>query len=87
MEFINFSYFCLFFPFHRIICGLTAFTTKSHVIRAALESICFQTHDILKAFELGLGAQLRKLYVDGPITRNNLLMHLQSDLSGLPVCK
>lgn len=70
-----------------IICGLTAFTTRNHIIRAALEAICFQTCDILEAFELDLGLQLRKINVDGPMTANNLLMQLQADLSGIPVCK
>lgn len=71
----------------RIICGLTAFTTRNHIIRAALEAICFQTRDILEAIELDLGMTLRKLNVDGPMTENNLLMQLQADLSGLTVCK
>lgn len=70
-----------------IICGLTAFTTRNHIIRAALESICFQTHDILEAIEKGLGSKLSELYVDGLISHNNLLMQLQADLSGLTVCK
>ncbi|XP_055314073.1 glycerol kinase-like isoform X2 [Sitodiplosis mosellana] len=70
-----------------IICGLTAFTTRNHIIRAALESICFQTHDILKALESCLGMKLRKLNVDGPMSKNNLLMQLQADLSGLPVLR
>lgn len=78
--------FLLFF-FHRIICGLTAFTTRNHIIRAALEAICFQTVDILDAIEADLGVELRKFHVDGPMTSNNLLMQLQADLSGIPVCK
>ncbi|XP_031622466.1 glycerol kinase-like isoform X1 [Contarinia nasturtii] len=70
-----------------IICGLTAFTTRNHIIRAALESICFQTHDILEAIESCLGMKVRKLNVDGPMSENNLLMQLQADLSGLPVLR
>lgn len=77
-------FFCYF---DRIICGLTAFTTKNHIIRAALEAICFQTHDIFEAIESCLGMKLRKVNVDGPMSTNNLLMQLQADLSGLPVCK
>lgn len=80
----------LFAPYWRmdargIICGLTAFTTKGHIIRAALESICFQTRDILEAMHKDCGFPLSKLYVDGKMTQNNLLMQLQADISGIPV--
>lgn len=71
----------------RIICGLTSFTKRHHIIRAALEAICFQTNDILMAIESSIGTKLRKLNVDGPVASNNLLMQLQADLSGLSVCK
>lgn len=70
-----------------IICGLTGFTTKNHIIRAALEAICFQTRDVLEAMKKDCGFNLNKLYVDGVMTSNNLLMQLQADLSGLPVLK
>lgn len=66
---------------------MTAFTTKGHIIRAALESICFQTRDILEAMHKDCGFTLSKLYVDGKMTQNNLLMQLQADISGIPVCK
>lgn len=71
----------------RIICGLTGFTTKNHIIRAALEAICFQTRDVLEAMKKDCGLNLNKIYVDGVMTSNNLLMQLQADLSGIPVCK
>lgn len=71
----------------RIMCGLTSFTKRHHIIRAALEAICFQTKDVLVAIESSIGTKLRKLYVDGPVAANNLLMQLQADLSGLSVCK
>lgn len=61
----------------RIICGLTAFTTKKHIIRAALEAICYQTRDILEAMNKDCGIPLTKLHVDGIMTSNNLLMQLQ----------
>lgn len=77
----------LLLHFGRIICGLTAFTNRNHIVRAALEAICFQTLDILDAIEVSLNMRLRKLNVDGPVSQNNLLMQLQADLSGLPVCK
>ncbi|XP_046482859.1 glycerol kinase 3 isoform X2 [Neodiprion pinetum] len=68
-----------------IICGLTAFTTKQHIIRAALEAVCFQTRDILEAMHKDCGFPLTKLNTDGKMTTNNLLMQLQADLCGTPV--
>lgn len=72
---------------YRIICGLTGFTNKNHLIRAALEAICFQTRDILEAMNHDCGLVLNKLNVDGKLSGNNLLMQLQSDLCGIPVCE
>ncbi|XP_026324495.1 glycerol kinase isoform X1 [Hyposmocoma kahamanoa] len=70
-----------------IICGLTAFTTKNHIIRAALEAVCFQTRDILEAMNKDCGMPLSKLHVDGKMTSNDLLMQLQADLTGIPVMR
>ncbi|KAG6444108.1 glycerol kinase isoform X2 [Manduca sexta] len=70
-----------------IICGLTAFTTKNHIIRAALEAVCFQTRDILEAMNKDCGMPLAKLHVDGRMTSNDLLMQLQADLTGIPVLR
>lgn len=72
---------------YRIICGLTAFTTKQHIIRASLEAVCFQTRDILEAMNKDCGYPLTKLHTDGKMSTNSLLMQLQADLSGIPVCK
>lgn len=68
-----------------IICGLTAFTTKQHIIRASLEAVCFQTRDILEAMYKDCGFPLTKLNTDGKMSTNNLLMQLQADLCGTPV--
>lgn len=68
-----------------IICGLTAFTTKQHIIRACLEAVCFQTRDILEAMHKDCGFPLKKLNTDGKMSTNNLLMQLQADLCGTPV--
>ncbi|XP_054256931.1 glycerol kinase-like isoform X2 [Macrosteles quadrilineatus] len=68
-----------------IICGLTQFTTKNHIIRAALEAICFQTRDILEAMHKDCGVPLTKLQADGKLTCNRLLMQLQADICGIPV--
>ncbi|BES88436.1 FGGY family of carbohydrate kinases, C-terminal domain [Nesidiocoris tenuis] len=70
-----------------ILCGLTQFTTKSHLIRAALEAVCFQTRDILEAMHKDCGVPLRKLRVDGRMTSNSLLLQLQADISGIPVVR
>lgn len=70
-----------------IICGLTAFTTKNHIIRAGLEAVCFQTRDILEAMNKDCGMPLSKLHVDGKMSSNDLLMQLQADLTGIPVLR
>lgn len=69
----------------RTICGLTQFTRKAHIVRAALEAISFQTRDILEAMDKDSGYPLSRLQVDGGMTTNNLLMQLQADLVGITV--
>jgi len=71
----------------RALCGLTHFTRKAHIVRAALEAICFQTRDILEAMNKDSGFPLTRLQVDGGMTTNNLLMQLQADLVGIKVGK
>ncbi|PSN33939.1 Glycerol kinase 3 [Blattella germanica] len=70
-----------------VICGITDETTKGHIIRAALEAVCFQIRDILEAMSKDCGLQLTKLQVDGGMTANNLLMQTQSDLVGISVMR
>uniref|UniRef100_A0A8C7BKR3 glycerol kinase n=1 Tax=Neovison vison TaxID=452646 RepID=A0A8C7BKR3_NEOVI len=60
-----------------IICGLTQFTNKCHIAFAALEAVCFQTREVIKAFFL----------VDGGMTNNKILMQLQADILYIPVVK
>jgi len=67
--------------------GMTRGTTKAHVARAALESIAYQTYDVLKAMEADSGIVLKELRVDGGVTANNLLMQFQSDVLGVPVVR
>jgi len=62
------------------ITGLTRGTNKSHIARAALESIAFQTMDVLKAMEADADVKITELRVDGGATANNLLMQFQADL-------
>ena len=65
--------------------GLTRGTQKEHLIRATLESLAYQTRDVLSAMEADAAIQLKKLRVDGGATANNFLMQFQSDLLGVPV--
>ncbi len=62
------------------IFGLTRGSTDAHIARAALESIAFQTMDILKAMEADSGISIKELRVDGGATVNNLLMQIQADV-------
>lgn len=62
------------------IVGLTRGSNASHIARAALEGIAFQTVDILKAMEADAEKEIKELRVDGGATNNNLLMQFQSDL-------
>lgn len=70
-----------------MICGLTAFTTKNHIIRAALETVCYQVKDIIEAMKKDANIHLSKLNVDGKMAQNNLLMQLQADISGIPILR
>lgn len=62
------------------IFGLTRGSTDAHIARAALESIAYQTMDILKAMEADSGISIKELRVDGGATVNNLLMQIQADV-------
>ena len=62
------------------IFGLTRGSTDAHIARAALESIAFQTMDILKAMEADSGISIKELRVDGGATVNKLLMQFQADV-------
>ena len=67
------------------ITGLTRGVNKYHIIRATLESLAFQTNDVLQAMEEGSGVKLAALKVDGGACKNNFLMQFQSDLINAPV--
>lgn len=62
------------------IFGLTRGTTKAHLIRATLQSLAYQTKDVLEAMEKDSGISLKKLKVDGGASANDLLMQFQSDI-------
>lgn len=65
--------------------GLTRGTNQNHIIRAALESIAYQTRDVLEAMQEDSGIDLQELRVDGGAVENNFLMQFQSDILGVPV--
>ena len=67
--------------------GLTRGSGITHIARAALESIAFQSADVLTAMEKDAGLKLTELRVDGGATANNLLMQIQADLLGVPVVR
>lgn len=67
------------------IFGLTRGTNKSHIIRATLESLAYQTKDVLGAMEKDAGMPLTKLRVDGGASANNLLMQFQADILNVEV--
>jgi glycerol kinase len=67
--------------------GLTRGSTIAHIARAALESIAFQSAEVLAAMEKDAGLKLTELRVDGGATANNLLMQIQADLLGVPVVR
>ncbi len=75
-------------PFARgTITGLTRGTTAGHLARAALESIAYQTADVLAAMEADSGLAIAELRVDGGATVNDTLMQFQADLLGLPLVR
>ena len=67
------------------ILGLTRGSGRNHIIRAALESIAYQTRDVLAAMEQDTGEKLRELRVDGGASANNFLMQFQADIMGREV--
>jgi glycerol kinase len=82
----------LFAPYWRsdargAIVGLSRYNTNAHLARATLESICYQTRDVVEAMQADSGVTLDVLRVDGGVTANQLCMQLQADVLGVPVSK
>ncbi len=67
--------------------GLTRGTNRSHIARAALESIAYQSTDLLRAMESDAGITLKEMRVDGGASVNNLLMQFQADILNKPVVR
>jgi glycerol kinase len=70
-----------------VITGLTRFSNKGHIARAALESTAFQTRDVLEAMVSDSGVDVAEMRVDGGMTANSLLMQFQADLLGVEVVR
>jgi glycerol kinase len=82
----------LFAPYWRsdargAIVGLSRFNNSAHLARATLESICYQSKDVVDAMAQDSGVTLDVLKVDGGITANNLCMQMQADILGVPVSR
>jgi glycerol kinase len=82
----------LFAPYWRsdargAIVGLSRFNTDAHIARATLESICYQSRDVVDAMAQDSGVTLDVLKVDGGITANSLCMQIQADVLGVPVSR
>ena len=69
------------------IVGLTRGANRNHIIRAALESIAYQTNSVLHAMEADIGYKLTELKVDGGASANNFLMQFQSDITGIDIIR
>jgi glycerol kinase len=67
--------------------GLTRGTTDAHIVRATLESLAFQTYDVVEAMQEDSMIQLTKLQVDGGASQNNYLMEFQAGLLGVDVIR
>jgi glycerol kinase len=69
------------------IVGMTQFTTRAHIARAALEAVCHQNVDVIEAMKNDADVELRDVRVDGGMVTNNLLMQMQSDLLRAPIVR
>jgi len=67
--------------------GLTQYTSKEHLCRAALEAVSFQTREILECMQADSKFELTSLLVDGAMSQNDLLMQIQADHLGIPVLR
>jgi glycerol kinase len=69
------------------IVGLTRYVRKEHLICAALESICYQTRDVLEAMQKDADIRISEMKVDGGAVANNTLMQMQADIAGTEVVR
>jgi glycerol kinase len=70
-----------------MVVGITRGTGREHFVRATLESLAYQTYDVLKAMEQDAETSINSIKVDGGASANNLLMQFQSDITGKEVVR
>ena len=70
-----------------MLIGITRGTKRSHIIRACMEAIAYQSKDLLDAIQADVGAEFSELRVDGGASANEFLMQFQADIIGKPVCR
>lgn len=70
-----------------LLCGMSRGTNKSHIARAALESIAFQVSDVLTAMQSDIAQPLKQLRVDGGASQNDMVMQFQADILNVPVLR
>eukprot|EP00349_Pseudokeronopsis_sp_Brazil_P011502 CAMPEP_0202977962 /NCGR_PEP_ID=MMETSP1396-20130829/84555_1 /ASSEMBLY_ACC=CAM_ASM_000872 /TAXON_ID= /ORGANISM="Pseudokeronopsis sp., Strain Brazil" /LENGTH=115 /DNA_ID=CAMNT_0049716799 /DNA_START=1178 /DNA_END=1525 /DNA_ORIENTATION=- len=70
-----------------LLIGFGMNTKRAHITRAMLEAPCLRTKEVLDAMQMDSGVKLQKLFVDGGMTVNNLMMQMQADFSGLQIIR
>ena len=70
-----------------ILCGLTRSSDRAHIVRATLESIAYQTRELIDAMQADSGERIAELRVDGGAAVNNFLMQFQADILGCPIVR
>ena len=70
-----------------VICGLTRSSDRAHIVRATLESIAYQTRELIDAMQADSGERILELRVDGGAAANNFLMQFQADILGCPIVR
>ena len=70
-----------------ILCGLTRSSGRAHIVRATLESIAYQTRELIDAMQADAGNPIAELRVDGGAAANNFLMQFQADILGCPIVR
>ena len=81
---------CMFYSYIFIksaIVGLTGTEKKAHLCRAVLESVCYQTKEVLDAMNLDAKSSISELKVDGGMTKSDLLLQIQSDILGVNILR
>lgn len=69
------------------IIGITGYTTKSHICRATLEAVCYQTEAVLRAMAIESGVKVKELRVDGGMVDSDIAMQIQADILGINVSR